>query len=42
MGIDHILISDAPEGFVRRFERYTPEYYMPLSDHFPVFADVEL
>ena len=41
-GIDHILVAGAPEGFVQRFERYTPEYYLPLSDHFPVFADVEL
>ena len=41
-GIDHILIAGAPEGFVKRFERYTPEYYLPLSDHFPVFADVDL
>ena len=39
-GIDHILISGAPTGFVRRFERFTPDYFMPLSDHFPVFADV--
>jgi len=41
-GIDHILVRYAPEGFVRRFERYTPEYYLPLSDHSPVFADVRL
>ena len=40
-GIDHILVAGEPEGFVRRFERYTPEYYWSLSDHFPVFADVE-
>ncbi len=40
-GIDHILVKGAPDGFVRRFERYTPEYYMPLSDHFPAFVDVE-
>ena len=40
-GIDHIVIKGEPDGFVRRFERYTPEYYMPLSDHFPVFIDVE-
>ncbi len=40
-GIDHILVKGEPEGFVKRFERYTPEYYMPLSDHFPAFADVE-
>lgn len=41
-GIDHILVKYAPEGFVRRFERYTPDYYLPLSDHSPVFADVAL
>ena len=40
--IDHILIKDAPESFVKRFERYAPDYYMPLSDHFPVWIDVEL
>ena len=27
---------------IRRFERYTPDYYLPLSDHSPVFADVTL
>lgn len=41
-GIDHILVKFAPMGFVRRFERYTPEYYLPLSDHSPVFTDVNL
>lgn len=40
--IDHILVKFVPENFVRRFERYTPDYYLPLSDHSPVFADVEL
>lgn len=40
--IDHILVKFAPAGFVRRFERYTPDYYLPLSDHSPVFADVTL
>ena len=39
--IDHIFVKGEPEGFVRRFERFTPEYYMPLSDHFPVYIDVE-
>jgi len=38
--IDHILVKAAAPGFVRRFERYTPAYYLPLSDHSPVFADV--
>ena len=41
-GIDHILVKDAGTEFVRRFERYSPEYYLPLSDHSPVFVDVEL
>lgn len=40
-GIDHILLKGIPEGAVRRFERYTPDYYLPLSDHSPVFVDVE-
>ena len=40
--IDHILVKYAPADFVRRFERYTPDYYLPLSDHSPVFADVTL
>ena len=40
-GIDHIFVKGEPEGSVKRFERYTPEYYMPLSDHFPAFIDLE-
>lgn len=40
--IDHILVKNVPESFIRRFERYSPEYYLPLSDHSPVFVDVEL
>ncbi len=40
-GIDHILVKGEPDGFVKRFERFTPDYYMPLSDHFPAFIDVE-
>jgi endonuclease/exonuclease/phosphatase family metal-dependent hydrolase len=40
--IDHILVKFVPADFVRRFERYTPDYYLPLSDHSPVFADVML
>lgn len=39
--IDHILIRGFEDGFVRRFERFSPDYYMPLSDHFPVWIDVE-
>lgn len=39
--IDHILVKGMTEGSVRRFDRYTPEYYLALSDHAPVFVDVE-
>lgn len=38
--IDHILVRDAEEGFVRRFERFSPDYYLPLSDHSPVYIDI--
>lgn len=40
-GIDHILVAGEPDGFVRRFERYYSDAYLPLSDHFPVWIDVE-
>ena len=40
--IDHILVKGMPENAVRRFDRYTPEYYLPLSDHAPVFVDIVL
>jgi len=40
--IDQMIHIGAPEGFVRRFDRFTPDFYMPLSDHFPMWADVEL
>ena len=40
--IDHILVKGLPDGAVRRFERYTPEYYLTLSDHAPVYIDAEL
>ena len=40
--IDHMLIAGAQALTVRRFERYTPDYSYPLSDHSPLFIDVEL
>ena len=40
-GIDHILFKGDRKGAVKRFDRYYPEYYMPLSDHFPAFVDVD-
>lgn len=40
--IDHILINGKENLVVRRFERYSPEYYLPLSDHSPTFIDAEI
>lgn len=40
--IDQFIIKGAPDGFVKRFDRYYPDYYMCLSDHFPMWCDVEL
>lgn len=40
--IDQLLFKDIPDGAVKRFDRYYPEYYYPLSDHFPLYVDIEL
>lgn len=40
--IDHILVRDIPEGAVRRFDRYCPDYYLVLSDHAPTYIDLAL
>ena len=40
--IDHILVGGTGDLTVRRFQRYSPEYYFPLSDHSPAFIDAEL
>ena len=40
--IDQLLFKDIPNGAVKRFDRYYPEYYYPLSDHFPLYVDIEL
>ena len=40
--IDHIFVKDAPADLVKRFARYSPEYYLPLSDHSPVYIDADL
>lgn len=40
--IDHILVRGKDALSVRRFERYSPEYYLPLSDHSPAFIDAEI
>lgn len=39
--IDHILVRGFDEGAVRTYDRYAPDYYMCLSDHIPVWIDVE-
>lgn len=38
--IDHILVKGFPADAVRRFDRYTPDDYVYLSDHAPVIADI--
>lgn len=38
--LDQIMFRHAPEGFIRRFDRYAGEEYMALSDHLPVWVDV--
>lgn len=40
--IDHILLRDVPEGSVKRFDRYCPDYYLYLSDHAPIYIDIDL
>ena len=40
--IDHILVKDVREGSVKRFDRYCPDYYFSISDHAPVFIDIEI
>ena len=41
MAIDHILLSGAGVDILR-FERFSPDYYLPLSDHSPAFIDVKI
>ena len=40
--IDHILVIGEKEGAVKRFERYSPDYYFPISDHSAAYIDIEL
>ena len=40
--LDRVFIKNANEGFVRNFIRFNEDYYMPLSDHLPVYIDVEV
>lgn len=40
--IDHILVKGLAKDAVRTFDRYAPDYYMCLSDHIPVWIDVNI
>ena len=40
--IDHIFLKGHQPGAVLRFLQYSPEYYLPLSDHSPVYIDMTL
>ena len=40
--IDHIMLLGEREGSVKRFERYSPDYYFPISHHSPAYIDMEL
>ena len=40
--IDHILVKDIPAGSISRFDRCCPDYYLTISDHAPVYIDIEL
>ena len=40
--IDHILLIGEPKGAVRRFERFSPDWYFPVSDHSAAYIDAEL
>ena len=40
--IDHILVRDVPQNSVLRFERYMTEDYLVLSDHAPVYVDMNI
>lgn len=40
--IDHIYVAGEKDGAVKRFERYSPDYYFPISDHSPAYIDIHL
>ena len=40
--IDHILVRDVPKGSIKRFDRYCPDYYLYLSDHAPIYIDIDI
>ena len=40
--IDHMYVIGEKEGAVKRFERHSPDYYFPISDHSAAYTDIEL
>lgn len=42
LALDHILVSNDLGCAVKRFERYSPDYYFPISDHSAAYVDMEL
>lgn len=40
--IDHIYVIGEESGAVKRFERYSPDYYFPISDHSAAYIDIEI
>lgn len=40
--IDHIYVIGEEPGAVKRFERYSPDYYFPISDHSAAYIDIEI
>lgn len=40
--IDQFFINNFKDNAIKVFDRFYPEYYYPLSDHFPMLIDIEL
>jgi len=40
--IDHIYVIGERGGTVKRFERYSPDYYYPISDHSAAYIDMQI
>ena len=40
--LDHIYVIGEDEGAVKRFERYSSDYYFSISDHSPAYVDLEI
>ena len=40
--IDHIYVIGDKAVAVKRFERYSPDYYFPISDHSAAYIDVQI